>query len=65
MTFTRLLKGARPTVQATAHMMGTICYNNKDNLMAGVIVGGWDPYEGGQVYEVPLGGTLMKLPFAV
>ena len=33
--------------------------------MAGVIVGGWDPTDGAGVYVLPLGGTLMKLPFAV
>ena len=45
--------------------MKTICYNNKDNLMAGLICGGWDPYEGGQVYEIPLGGTIMRQKFAM
>ena len=24
-------------------------------MQAGLICGGWDPYEGGQVYEIPLG----------
>ena len=33
--------------------------------MAGLIVGGWDPVEGGSVYVLPLGGTLMKMPFAI
>ena len=65
MTFTRLLKGARPTVQATAHMMGTICYNNKDALMAGMICAGWDPVEGGTLYAIPLGGACVKMPFAI
>lgn len=45
--------------------MRKICYNNKDRMLAGMICGGWDPYEGGQVYEVPLGGTLMKQKFAI
>lgn len=45
--------------------MRKICYNNKDRMMAGMICGGWDPYEGGQVYEIPLGGTLMQQKFAV
>jgi len=45
--------------------MRKICYENKDNLMAGLIVGGWDPYDGGQVFEIPLGGTLMPQKFAV
>lgn len=33
--------------------------------MAGVIVAGWDPVEGGSVYNVPLGGTCIKMPFAI
>jgi 20S proteasome subunit beta 1 len=33
--------------------------------MAGVIVGGWDPLHGGQVYNITIGGTLMKIPFAL
>ena len=45
--------------------MRLVCYNNKDNLLAGMICGGWDPYDGGQVFEIPLGGTLMKMPYAV
>ena len=27
-------------------------------MQAGLICGGWDPYEGGQVYEIPLGTTI-------
>ena len=33
--------------------------------MAGMICGGWDPYDGGQVYEVPLCGTIIKQKFAL
>jgi 20S proteasome subunit beta 1 len=33
--------------------------------MAGIIIGGWDPYKGGQVFEIPLGGLLMPLPYAI
>ncbi|XP_038981323.1 proteasome subunit beta type-6 [Phoenix dactylifera] len=31
----------------------------------GLIVGGWDKYEGGQIYSVPLGGTILRQPFAI
>ena len=34
-------------------------------LQAGVIVGGWDKYEGGQIYSVPLGGTILRQPFSI
>ena len=57
--------GRLPKVKTAATIMRRICYNNKDSLMAGLICGGWDPYEGGQIYEIPLGGTLMKQKFAI
>jgi len=54
-----------PKVITCASLMRQICYNNKDNLMAGLICAGWDPYDGGQVFEIPLGGTIMKQKFAL
>ena len=34
-------------------------------LQAGLIVAGYDSQEGGQVFGLPLGGTLVKVPFAI
>ncbi len=34
-------------------------------LQAGMIIAGWDPIEGGAVYALPLGGTLLKVPFSI
>jgi len=34
-------------------------------LQTGMIIGGWDKYEGGKIYGVPLGGTLLELPFTI
>jgi 20S proteasome subunit beta 1 len=34
-------------------------------LQAGLIVAGWDRREGGSVYAIPLGGTLVRVPFAI
>ena len=45
-------------------MFQEICYQNKDALSASIIVAGWDKYEGGSVYSIPLGGSLHKVPFA-
>ena len=61
----RIETGRAPTVKTAAHLMRRLCYENKDNLMAGVIVGGWDPVEKGSVYNIPLGGTCIKMPFAI
>lgn len=57
--------GRLPRVKTVANLFKSICYNNKDHLMAGLIIGGWDPYEGGQIYEIPLGGTVVQQKFAV
>lgn len=57
--------GRLPKVKTCATLMQKICYENKDKLMAGIIIGGWDPYDGGQVFEIPLGGVLMAPPFAM
>jgi 20S proteasome subunit beta 1 len=57
--------GQQPTVNTAANLFRLIAYNNKDNLMAGLLVAGWDEKRGGQVYSIPLGGTLHRVPFAI
>jgi 20S proteasome subunit beta 1 len=52
-------------VKTAAHIMAKICYDNKDNLSAGLIVAGWDPVDGNSVYSIPMGGTCLKVPFAM
>ena len=59
-----LQTGRQPTVKTAAHLMRRLIYQNKDQLMAGVIIAGWDPIHGGSVYTVTLGGTCLQLPFA-
>jgi 20S proteasome subunit beta 1 len=44
--------------------MKRLIYGNKDNLMAAVIIAGWDEVHGGSVYTVTLGGSCLQLPFA-
>lgn len=34
-------------------------------LQAGLIVAGWDKQEGGSVFAIPLGGTLVQVPFTI
>jgi len=57
--------GEDPSVQSASALFHELCYQNKDNLTAGIIVAGWDKYEGGSVYTIPLGGSLHKQPFAI
>ncbi|KAG9338999.1 hypothetical protein JZ751_024397 [Albula glossodonta] len=37
----------------------------REELMAGIIVAGWDKRRGGQVYTVPMGGMLVRQPVSV
>lgn len=57
--------GQQPTVQTAANLFRLIAYNNKDNLLAGLLIAGYDEKRGGQVYSVPLGGTLHRVPFQI
>jgi 20S proteasome subunit beta 1 len=56
--------GEQPTVNTAANLFRMIAYNNKDNLMAGLLIAGYDEKRGGQIYSIPLGGTLHRVPFA-
>ncbi|XP_075475098.1 proteasome subunit beta type-6 [Primulina tabacum] len=57
--------GQPSTVKVAANLIRLFSYNNKDMLQTGLIVGGWDKYEGGKIYGVPLGGTILDLPFTI
>ena len=48
-----------------AKLFRSLAYENKDRLMAGLIVAGWDALDGGSVWEIPLGGSCVKQPFAI
>lgn len=34
-------------VKVVVNIFREFCYNNRDNLLVGIIVGGWDKIEGG------------------
>jgi len=57
--------GAPPLVKTAASLFQELCYQNKDRLMAGIIVGGWDKKDGGSVYNIPLGGSLIRQQYAI
>ena len=73
--------GKEAGVLAAARMLSRITYQNKDALQAGLIVAGYDEADadatasggehgessggGGVVYAVPLGGTMVRVPFAI
>ncbi|KAF3940282.1 hypothetical protein ABW19_dt0209920 [Dactylella cylindrospora] len=56
--------GQPPSVAVSASIFQEICYTNKDALTAGIIVAGVDR-TGGQVYNIPLGGSLHKSKYTI
>ncbi|XP_061163168.1 proteasome subunit beta type-6-like [Saccostrea echinata] len=63
LNFHKMDTGEEPKVKTAANIFRELCYNNRDNLSAGIIVAGWDKSEGGQVFGIPLGGMLTRMPF--
>ncbi|XP_064409080.1 proteasome subunit beta type-6 [Latimeria chalumnae] len=55
----------RPLVHTAASLFKEMCYQYREDLMAGIIVAGWDKRKAGQVYTVPMGGMLFRQPFAI
>lgn len=54
-----------PSVHAVSQVAARVTYANKDRLLAAMIVAGWDRRRGGQVYGVPIGGTVVDMPWSV
>ena len=44
--------GKMPTVNTAANLFKIMAYNNKDHLLAGLIVAGYDEKKGGQALEI-------------
>ena len=57
--------GRPATVATAANLFQELCYSNRWNVQAGIIVGGWDSINGGTVYNIPLGGSCIKLSYAM
>ncbi|XP_029441443.1 proteasome subunit beta type-9 [Rhinatrema bivittatum] len=53
-----------PLVLAAANLVKGVSYKYKEELLAHLIVAGWDRKRGGQVYGT-LGGLLTRQPFAI
>ncbi|XP_038624643.1 proteasome subunit beta type-6 [Tachyglossus aculeatus] len=54
-----------PLVHTAASLFKEMCYRYREDLMAGIIVAGWDSRKGGQVYSVPMGGMMVRQPFSI
>ncbi|XP_021041598.1 proteasome subunit beta type-9 isoform X1 [Mus caroli] len=53
-----------PLVLAAANVVKNISYKYREDLLAHLIVAGWDQREGGQVYGT-MGGMLIRQPFTI
>lgn len=65
LTTHKIEQGTQPLVKTAATMFRDMCYDNKNQLSAGIIVGGYDELKGGQVFSIPLGGTLIEQDVAL
>lgn len=55
-----------PSTETAASVFKSICYENKDNLTAGIIVAGFDDKKNvGEVFSIPLGGSVHKQDYAI
>jgi 20S proteasome subunit beta 1 len=54
-----------PRVKTAAHLFRDMCYKNKDRLMAGIICAGYDEIDGGSVYSISIGGSLVKQDYSI
>lgn len=61
----QLPEGQTPTTEVAANVFQEICYNNKDNLLAGIICAGYDAVNKGSVYSIPIGGSIHKQEYAI
>lgn len=55
--------GEQPETRTAAALFNQLCYTNKNALQAGIIVAGWHPRTGGEVYSIPLGGGVVRQPW--
>lgn len=57
--------GREPSAKVAAALFRKLCYENKNVLTAGIIVAGFDEKTGGEIYSVPIGGSVHKQPYAI
>lgn len=57
--------GEEPLVSEAAAEIQNYVFNYRDQLLAGILVAGWDKQKGGQVYQIPLGGMCVRRSYAI
>lgn len=61
----QLPPGQTPSTKVAASIFQEICYNNKDNLTAGIICAGYDKHNKGSVFSIPIGGSIHEQEYAI
>ncbi|KAM3138691.1 hypothetical protein pb186bvf_009255 [Paramecium bursaria] len=57
--------GRPPAVTTAARLFQNFLYQYKDQLSAAIIVAGWDPYKGPQIFQLPLGGAMFESKWSI
>lgn len=55
----------KPTAKSAAALFRKLVYENKNSLTAGIIVAGYDEKTGGEIYSIPIGGSMHKQDYAI
>jgi len=55
----RIELGDAPQIKSVSYILSKILYNNKASLQSSMILGGWDRQTGGQIFAIPMGGSLI------
>jgi len=63
--FNEIETGEPALVKSAGEVFKDVCYNYRDQMTAGIIVGGWDARFGGQVYAIPIGGMIVRQAVAI
>ena len=61
----QLPSGEKPSTKVAASIFQELCYNNKDMLTAGIICAGYDERNKGTIYQIPIGGSMHQLEYAI
>jgi len=63
--FHEIQTGEEPAVKSAAVVFKDLCYQYRDQMLAGILVAGWDKELGGQIYSIPIGGMIVRQAVSV
>ncbi|XP_037068249.1 proteasome subunit beta type-6-like [Pollicipes pollicipes] len=52
--------GQPALVKTVSNTFREMCYQYRDDLMAGILCAGYDRVNGGQIYSIPIGGMMVR-----